>query len=347
MSSPFKFLDAYDKSDKDIYFGREKETEQLYEMLFETNLLLLYGASGTGKSSLINCGLCNRFQAEDWFSLFVRREDNLLLSLQRHIKAKSTTPIEPEASYAEAIRSLYLDHYKPIYLIFDQFEEIFIEGDSEEQTQFFEVLGEILSSNLQCKVILSMREEYLGHLYDYESMIPALYDHRLRIERMKKDALERVISRTLDAFDIELIDPELTINAILNNLRDKKKGVDLTNLQVYLDRLYRKDIASIQSKGLGRKVYFDPALVGDTKLEDVLTDFLDEQIHLLENEMGEGFQGVPLDILLTLVTDDGTKKAIDTKVLIELVQRKHKITDEQIENCLQRFEQIRILNLTK
>lgn len=347
MSSPFKFLDAYDKTDKDIYFGRETETEQLYEKLFETNLLLLYGASGTGKSSLINCGLCNRFQDEDWFSLFVRREGDMLSALRGLIDQKSITAIPEDTNFPEAIRSLYLDHYKPIYLIFDQFEEIFIEGTSDEQIQFFETLKELLSANLQCKIILSMREEYLGHLYDFESLIPELYDHRLRIERMKKEALERVISGTLAAFDIELSDTPDSINAILNNLRDKKKGVDLTNLQVYLDRLYRKDLQRIEEEGSNRKVRFDLALVGDTQLEDVLTDFLDEQLSLIESELGEGYQGVPLDILLTLVTDDGTKKAIDTKVLTELVQRKHKISSQEIENCLERFEQIRILNLTK
>ncbi|MEM6345442.1 MAG: ATP-binding protein [Bacteroidota bacterium] len=346
MSSPFKFLDAYEKKDRDIYFGREKETEQLYEKLFETNLLLLYGASGTGKSSLINCGLCNRFQAEDWFSLFVRREENIMDSLWRHIEQKSLTPISEGMNVPEAIRSLYLDHYKPIYLIFDQFEEIFIEGKTEEQYQFFHTLQEILTANLQCKVILSMREEYLGHLYDFENIIPQLYEHRFRVERMKKDALERVISGTLKAFGIEVIDPDTTISAILNNLRDKKKGIDLTNLQVYLDRLHRNDLQLIEQEGFERPVRFDPKLVGDTALEDVLTDFLDEQLTLIETELGEGYAGVPLDILLTLVTDDGTKKAIDTQVLTELVQRKHKITATEVDACLQRFEQIRILNLS-
>ena len=50
IKSPFKFLDAYTKEDKDIFFGREAETDELYDRVFETNLVLLYGASGTGKT---------------------------------------------------------------------------------------------------------------------------------------------------------------------------------------------------------------------------------------------------------------------------------------------------------
>ena len=32
--SPFKFLDAYDRNDKDIFFGRDKEIELLYYTTF-------------------------------------------------------------------------------------------------------------------------------------------------------------------------------------------------------------------------------------------------------------------------------------------------------------------------
>ena len=61
MQSPFKFLDSYEKSDKEQFFGRNKEIAQLYNALHTSNLMLLYGASGTGKTSLINCGLANEF----------------------------------------------------------------------------------------------------------------------------------------------------------------------------------------------------------------------------------------------------------------------------------------------
>ena len=54
---PFKFLDSYNQKDKDIFFGRDEEIEALYEMVFQTPILLIYGASGTGKTSLIQCGL--------------------------------------------------------------------------------------------------------------------------------------------------------------------------------------------------------------------------------------------------------------------------------------------------
>ena len=52
MKSPFKFLDSYTKDDRDIFFGRDREIEELYQKVFESKLLLVYGVSGTGNRTI-------------------------------------------------------------------------------------------------------------------------------------------------------------------------------------------------------------------------------------------------------------------------------------------------------
>lgn len=76
MKSPFKFLDSYTKEDREIYFGREREIDELYHRLFESRIMLVYGESGTGKSSLINCGLINKLRDTDHLPVYIRRSDN-------------------------------------------------------------------------------------------------------------------------------------------------------------------------------------------------------------------------------------------------------------------------------
>ena len=85
MQSPFKFLDSFTKEDKDIFFGREQETEELYHKIFESKILLVYGVSGTGKSSLIQCGLGNKFNESDWLPISIRRGSNINESLFKAI----------------------------------------------------------------------------------------------------------------------------------------------------------------------------------------------------------------------------------------------------------------------
>ncbi|MFO7922084.1 MAG: ATP-binding protein, partial [Bacteroidales bacterium] len=64
MKSPFEFPDSYTREDEEIFFGRDREIEELYRKVFESKTLLVYGISGTGKTSLIDCGLVNK--GADW-----------------------------------------------------------------------------------------------------------------------------------------------------------------------------------------------------------------------------------------------------------------------------------------
>src|SRR5512137_2049606 len=128
IKSPYKFLDSYTSEDRAIFFGREKEISELYRRVFESKILLVYGISGTGKSSLVNCGLASRFDESDWLPVNVRRGNNIVSSLNEAISKQAITRLKKSRTFEEKLQSVYLDHFKPIYLIFDQFEELFIFG---------------------------------------------------------------------------------------------------------------------------------------------------------------------------------------------------------------------------
>ena len=48
---PFKM------SDKDIFFGRNEDRDKLYNLIQLEKLVVLFGKSGYGKSSLLNAGI--------------------------------------------------------------------------------------------------------------------------------------------------------------------------------------------------------------------------------------------------------------------------------------------------
>lgn len=349
--SPFKFLDAYDKTDLDRFFGREKETAQLYNAVFASNLTLLYGGSGTGKTSLVNCGLANKFYPTDWLPVFVRRENNLNLSLQKaivqHLAREQPSDFN-EWPLPDQVQRLYLDHYRPVYLIFDQFEELFILGNTSEQQQFYQDVAHLLRAGLQAKVILIIREEWIAHMNEFEKVIPSLFDNRLRIERMNDLNIARVIigmTRIAEDPPIQIEAPKETIPLIINNLRDKHQRVDLTNLQVYMDRLYRTRLGHTSANS---PVVFDPTLVQQIgRIDNVLGTFLEEQMLLLEDKLSEKGvsrpKGLPLEILFTMVTEDGTKRQMDTDTILDNLPRNRKLSQQQLQYCLEELERIRLL----
>ena len=189
-----------------------------------------------------------------------------------------------------------------------------------------------------------MREEYIAYLSEYEVIVPFLFDNRQRIEKMSRVNIERVIEGTANYFGIDVVQPEVTLDLIIENLKDKKEGIDLANLQVYMDRLYKQDV---KRKAKGKKVAFDPELVRMTgELEDVLSDFLDEQISIIETELAEKGtkrKGIPLDVLFALVTDNGTKHSLPVKVIRDNLFKRKKIKSTDVDYCIQRFQEMRIL----
>ncbi len=372
QTSPFKFLDAYRKEDRAIFFGRDEEVEKLYNLLLANRLVLVYGQSGTGKSSLIACGLANRFEEADWYAIFVRRNANLIQSIREQIEAHAETPLKKGYSLRKGVKSLYLDHFKPIYFIFDQFEELFILGAQQEKEEFIAFVKELLASDLQCKIILSMREEYIAHLYDFEQEIPSLLSDGLRVAPMSRQGLVEVVEGSAKQFNITLAEGRFTVNMLLDKVGGKKaRGVQLPYLQVYLDSLYQqaqaKQQASIAENAaenlppivIGELApFFSPAIaenaaenlppiefdallleeVGD--LENVLETFIEEQVEEVGQRMQNAENGWQL--LKLFVTDEGTKKVVNQNAAFQLGKVKN-IPQTDIELGLVEYEKRRII----
>ena len=51
--APYVGLRPFNRQDRDIFFGRERDAHFLLDKIFASNLTLLYGQSGSGKTSLL------------------------------------------------------------------------------------------------------------------------------------------------------------------------------------------------------------------------------------------------------------------------------------------------------
>jgi WD40 repeat protein len=336
MLSPFKFLDSYTKEDKDIFFGRDTEIEELYKKCFDSRILVVYGISGTGKSSLINCGLANKFNDADWLPLNMRRAENINASLARAIEKNAlspvSVPVDNEKAILKALKSLYLDHFKPIFLIVDQLEELFIFGSKSEKEQFISIVKTITDSDIQCRFIFVIREEYLASTNDFEKSIPVFLDNRLRIEKMTRQNAVKAIEGPCQIHDIRV---EAGFSeSLLDKLSPGTADVELTYLQVYLDKIYRTATASENNS-----TYFSYALLttlGD--VHDLLGSFLDEQIAQLSDPEAA------LVLLKSFVSVQGTKRQISQEDALEYAKTLGKLIEpEKVQELIQHFIALRIL----
>ncbi len=359
---PFKFLDAYEAQDKDIFFGRENEIKELYEMAFQSNLLVVYGGSGTGKTSLIQCGLASKFQSYDWFPISIRRGANLNESLEKSLaqaggteaglddwewtdeEAGQTKPAQPTLSpLAQQVRNVYTKQLRPIYLIFDQFEELYILGSAKEQRLFVQGIKAILQVEQPVKIIFSVREEYLGHLYEFEKEVPALLRKKIRIEAMNLDRVRNVLQGIHQLKNSQIRLEKGKEQEIIDLIFSKIKGkettltIQLPYLQVFLDKLYLRI-----TKDETRKADAVFSLVELEKMGDignVLQDFLEEQAL----QIAEILQTKPETVwkmLSPFVTLDGTKEPLNPA---KLAQRLPEIDQNLLKNAVKTFTDRRIV----
>ncbi len=337
MSSPFKFLDSYTKEDGDIFFGRERETEELYHRVFESKILLVYGVSGTGKSSLVQCGLANKFNSADWLPVNVRRAGDIVQSMASAIRQKALTPlsgtIETPARFRKAVRSLYLDHYKPIFFIFDQFEELFIFGNPSEKKEFAAVIKTLAESDLQCRFIFVMRKEYLADVSGFEKVIPSFMDNRVNVERMTIANARQAIEGPCRVAGIDVEDG--FAGKMLEKLSPGSAEVELTYLQVFLDRLYR--LAGEEAGGNSPR-FHSGLLEKAGNVSDLLGSFLDEQIDLLSDPE------TTLAVLKSFVSVKGTKRQMTPGEISDYAQTLGRPIDESaLQELIQTLIQLRIL----
>jgi WD40 repeat protein len=310
--SPFKFLEAYGAQDKHLFFGRDQEIETLFNLTFRSRFILVYGPSGTGKTSLIRSGLAKKLSDTDWFSIYIRRKNDINASLREEVGKWDRSP--NTRSISEQVRYVSLLYLRPVYLLFDQLEELFISGDAQEQYDFLQNLIQLYQSDVPCKIILSMREEYLAHLYSFEEALPSLFDYRLRVEQMGDERIREVIIQTFEALPLVKLDEPACADAIVENLKEPRKLIQLPYLQVYLDRLWNSAVEIQQPKSDDEVVVINRAMIEDVgRINEVLEEYLEEQITRVQTEITDlsNRPGFVHKLLDSFVTADGTRKNVN------------------------------------
>jgi hypothetical protein len=327
---PFKFLDSYTIEDRNIFFGRDNEIEDIFRKLYSGKLLLVYGKSGTGKSSIINCGLISKIPQEDIFTINIRcgrkAYENFVIGIKKYSKVNSDNPLE-------IIEDIFYEQSKPIALILDQFEEVFILSDEEERQRFGKELSLILKSRLKINVILIIREEYFANLTEFEEYLPGLYGNRTRIERMSRTSAKEAIINPCQVCNVGI--EEGMADKIIDHLVWQSEGLELTWLQILMDKLYKTAVDRDPTNPFIK--YEDLVKLG--RMGNVLSDFLDEQLRLMPNgDMGEA-------VLKTMISTDGTKKQVNLNDISDTLQTTGHILDQkQIEEILAYFVNVRIIN---
>lgn len=349
--SPFRGLAPLRYVDEPIFFGRDRETQLLHRLVVIYRGVVLYGDSGTGKSSLLNAGLIPaaereglrpervRVQPHERGELVVERISTGTAGSPPYLASALVEGDDASAVYSvPAFRRRVVDaaQDRTPLLIFDQFEELvtLFQASSRrdervqrrrQQQDVADMLHDLLDdASLPVKLLFAFREDYLAKLLDLLPSHTELKSQYVRLTPPGADALRTIVcgpfERFPDAFE-RPFPPSLAdqLVAAVMDRADAGSG-RLSALQLACDHLWRSP---------------DPER---PLAERGLQALLEEELSASIDRLAPGPRATAIGLLGHLVTPSGSRNVVSEEDLVERLQEESGFSTTAIHEILSSLE---------
>ncbi|MEQ9401943.1 MAG: High-affnity carbon uptake protein Hat/HatR [Cyclobacteriaceae bacterium] len=252
LINPFPGLRPFGIEESHLFFGREGQSDEILGKLSENKFVAILGASGSGKSSLMFCGLIPTLYGgfmtdagSNWRivvtrpgggpidnlaeALLIRDKEYANLSDEDKLIRKTiigTVLRSSSLGLVEVVRQLKADDHQNILILVDQFEELFryrklesATSDLDESSAFVNLLLEAIHQyDEPIYIALTMRSDFIGECAQYPDLTQMINDSHYLIPQMTRDQKRTAIEGPV-AVGGGKISPRLT-QQLLNDVGD-------------------------------------------------------------------------------------------------------------------------------
>ncbi len=218
--NPFPGLRPFTQEEDYLFFGREEQTLELLARLGTHRFVAVVGTSGSGKSSLVRCGLLSELlggkmlgAGAAWEIAVTHPGGNplallteALLDADLYDRAQENTRENLLATLSrshfglvEAVKQAGLGEDTNVLVVVDQFEEIFRfhEAGQKQQEAASEFVSLLLEAAAQKEVpiyvVLTMRSDFIGECGQFEGLAEMVNRGEFLIPRLTREQYKRVI----------------------------------------------------------------------------------------------------------------------------------------------------------
>ena len=244
---PYPGLLPYDRAHEAVFFGRERLTARLAGTLAQSGLVMVTGASGAGKTSLLRAGLLPALArgvqvpgSSTWFPVIITPGSRPLSELSAKLaelgdgdpavikKSLADAPGDAHLLISEIVRAAAGrgDAAARLVLLVDQFEQVFAATDADGRLERDAFIDSLLAASTRpagprseppALTVIAVRGDYLDRCAAYPQLIPAMERDQIVVGPMTEADLRRVITGPARASGLGL-EPGLA-DAILADLR--------------------------------------------------------------------------------------------------------------------------------
>ncbi len=230
LANPFPGLRPFYESEQHLFFGRESQIDTMIDKLAANRFLAVVGTSGSGKSSLVNCGLKPALRrglmssaGTSWRMAHFRPGSDPIKAMAQSLVQPDglfRTPQVEGMSVEDIVEATLrmsklglVDAYEQavssdppnLLVIVDQFEELFryrnlqatsdgAQGSEEKAVAFVNLLLEAAASPHAIYVAITMRSDFLGDCAQFPGLPEAINRSQYLVPRMSRDERRAAVS---------------------------------------------------------------------------------------------------------------------------------------------------------
>lgn len=253
IQNPFPGLRAFEEHEDVLFFGREKQVDELLKKLRTTRFLAVIGSSGSGKSSLVKSGLIPALHSgfmsgvgSLWRICSFRPGSDPIYNMAEGLSkpgvlndSEQVDDIETIAAINESVlrrssnglvaayKQSGIDSKNNLLILVDQFEELFrfsrYEKDHKDgkrdSVAFINLLLKATEQReVPIYVVFTMRSDFLGDCTEFRGLPEAINNGDYLVPRMTREERKEAIVAPISVAGAN-ISPRL-LNQLLNDVGD-------------------------------------------------------------------------------------------------------------------------------
>lgn len=249
--NPFPGLRAFEQDEDYLFFGREKQIDDLLIKLRTQRFIAVVGSSGSGKSSLVKCGLLPSLHGgymakagSRWRVALCRPGDDPIGNLARALAEPGIMHDDPalegtgasmimatlrrsNLGLVEAVKQSDLKPPDNLLIVVDQFEELFRFSKYErsqyagrrDSISFVELLlNASRQEGVSVYIVLTMRSDFIGECTAFPGLPELINKGQYLVPRMSRDEQRDAIAGPI-AVGGATVSPRL-LTHLLNDVGD-------------------------------------------------------------------------------------------------------------------------------
>ncbi len=247
--NPFPGLRPFGLEESHLFFGREGQSEEVLRHLSGNRFVAVIGASGSGKSSLMYCGLVPILHGgfitdagSRWQIITTRPGNNPIENMavsisgagkdaedkksDKDVSINSAILRRSSMGLTEALRQFVYTGDSNILFVVDQFEELFRFKKSRQDAVSFNeseayvklLVEAVRQSEVPVYMVLTMRSDFIGECSQFQELTSLINESNYLIPQMTRDDFKDAITGPV-AVGGATIDPNL-VTQLLNDVGD-------------------------------------------------------------------------------------------------------------------------------